>query len=381
MPERTFDVIVLGAGFAALSAAWHLRRVEGVESLCLLAREVPKGGTGLVQVGLTDHLNRVTEAVGADAATAIWRYSLSGVEAARELAQAAGYHAMSTGSHLLATFPAEARDLESSARLLEAHGLPGLLARGPLDGAQGRPRGLSAIWSPDDVVLSPPDVLRGLLKALQQTGVRVELGAVAVEVSVDGAGVAIGVEGRADPLRAEVCVLAAGADAPRLHPFFRDRVFPIHAQGFRVDLRHDAEEILSTPFSASWGHELYVPSLQGFDAAGMRPDSGAADVSYRTDVTETFQRFLEGFARQRVPALPEDLAIKERYAGTIGLPADGLPLIGPLPGSPRLVTASGLGFRGIAFACAAGRSLARLIAGSGATAGIPALLSPRRFLG
>lgn len=377
MAKKVHDVAIIGGGFAGISTAWHLAKDLGMRDVAVIAERLPKGGTGLCQAWIGDHLNRVAHGVGEDEAVALWRYLEGGVQQAERMAHGAGSEVTAGGSIHLATFPAETKDLEESAEIMKRADLTGRMVPSPLDGREGRPKGLAGLYVLGDLSLRPPHILPRLQRRLEDLGVRFHVGQPATSVRVEDQAVHVQV-GDAT-VSAEVCVIACGAWADKLHRFFEGRVIPVRAQGFWITLPAGGEDILRCPVSASWGHEVYLVRGNQLIAAGMRPDSRDDDVGFGSEPTGSFQGFLRRFCRERIPGISaEVLEGATPFAGTVTVAEDGLPIVGPLPGTERLIAAVGFGFRGLAGSVASGRAVARLVTGSRDV--FPRCLSARRFL-
>ncbi len=388
------DVAIVGGGLTGAGVAYHLR--ESRHDVAILeAGEAAAGGggasaraAGLVLTGISDHLNQLEHGVGREPAVAVWRYTQENARLVEEAVAreriACGFRR--PGSYALATFPAEEKDLEASKAILDAAGIEARwLDAAALKRRPGAPRGLAALFYPRDAVVDAPPLVDGLLAAAVGASgghVRVfERTAVAALDLGSGAGGGARLEtetGRT--VRATVVVLAAGAHAPRLHRFFADKVLPIRAQGFVTAPGPGGRPVLDAPVSASWGHELYRPLDDGrIVAAGMNWEPKAEEMTYDDAPTDEFQGYLEKFRAHRLPAAPADLAIERRFAAPEAFAADGLPLLGPVPGQPALLAACGYTFRGLSIGLAAARSIARLI--QDGTRDYPPCLALARFLG
>lgn len=92
-------------------------------------------------------------------------------------------------------------------------------------------------------------------------------------------------------------------------------------------------------------------------------------------------RALAGRAAAAYPALA-DRRILRAFAGIRAAVADGLPIVGPLPGAPRILMATGFEGDGICLSALIGAEVARMARGlppSDAVAADLAVLSPARF--
>jgi glycine/D-amino acid oxidase-like deaminating enzyme len=386
------DVAIVGGGLVGLVAA-HVLAANGVSAIVLERGEAGGGATGrsagLVLAGIADHASRLGHGVGRDEAAAVWRFSLENGVLIRELVAAhdiaCGYDPC--GSFAVAASPAEDRDLHESIELLEAEGVHG--AAEYLDAAElarrpRRPRGLGAIRYRGDAALDGAALARGLAATLpggarlrERTAVRaIDVRGDGVRLEVEKAPAAGGRAAKRGEVRAEVAVVAANAWAPEVAPFFEGLILPVRGQGF---VTAPLPRLLDAGVSAGWGHELYRQRPDGrLVACGFRPDAAEEDMGTGGETSERFLGFLARFAAERIAGFPAAPPIEARFAAPCGMARDALPLVGPLPGAPRLLAACGFTMRGLSLGAAAGRAVARLVIDG--VRDFPASFLPSRFL-
>jgi glycine/D-amino acid oxidase-like deaminating enzyme len=109
--------------------------------------------------------------------------------------------------------------------------------------------------------------------------------------------------------------------------------------------------------------------IGGFRQLAKETEVGTADEP-NPMIHEALLRFLE----EHFEALA-GVRIAYRWAGVMGFSADGLPMIGSLPGRPNVYFVGGFTAHGIGMAFKVGQMTARLIL-EGAS---PGVLSARRF--
>ncbi len=388
------DVAIVGGGIVGVATAWFLAArgsgggagSGGAPSIALIERGSDLGGgatgrpPGVLFVGLEDHYNRVARGVGRARAAEIWRASIENARLVHEAAARLGIECghEPSGTYALATFKAEAEDLEESFALMREDGIAAeagatflskeALAREPL-----APRGLAAIRFDAGGALDGAALVRGLAARL---GDRVEVLRATEVRAVEAAAGEARLDTPRGEIRASICVIATHAEAPRAHRFFEGRIWPVRGQGF---VTQPTARALARPVTASWGHEHYRQLPGGrFVAAGVRPDPAADEITVEEGVTETFQGFLRKFAAHRVPAIDPDVAIEARFSAIAAFTQDGLPIVGPLPGVPALIAACGFAMRGLSFGMAVGKALAALVAEGRRE--VPAAFAPLRFL-
>jgi glycine/D-amino acid oxidase-like deaminating enzyme len=94
--------------------------------------------------------------------------------------------------------------------------------------------------------------------------------------------------------------------------------------------------------------------------SGINPGSGWAEKTTELVADRTFGGFLEQSARTRFPEFSE---VERLWAMVHTFTADGLPLVGALPGHSRMHVLSGFGNRSWSLGVGAGVALGRRLAG------------------
>ena len=166
-------------------------------------------------------------------------------------------------------------------------------------------------------------------------------------------------------------VLTAGVGADALHPTLR-RFLPVREQGLVM----------------AGGQHLPPAGRAGQGWTGWRVDgddvlvSGARWATPHLEVGETepvvvdvIQDKLEAFA-QRTLGLAGP--VQERRVWSVAQSPDGLPVVGPMPGDPRIVGCIGFGAAPAGLALAAARSVVDGLVGDADE--VPWVLSTRRMV-
>ena len=120
---------------------------------------------------------------------------------------------------------------------------------------------------------------------------------------------------------------------------------------------------------SDYGYMYYRDTFDGrLLIGGGRKQNKALEHDTTEDrVTEPVQRALEDYLRARFPDVTAP--IERRWAGIMGFSADGLPLVGTLPGRPRVGFAVGFHGHGLALgAGTAARAVDLLLTGADAGA-------------
>ena len=152
---------------------------------------------------------------------------------------------------------------------------------------------------------------------------------------------------------------------------------PVRDQGLRVEGQPSSGSV--TAGRAGQGWTCWRVDDDGVRVSGARWASPHLEVGERdaSVIVPSIQSKLEGFARQR---LGLDGPVVERWAWVFAQSPDGLPVVGPLPGDPRLVGCVGFGATPLGLEVAAARSVAEgLLEGEGEVE-VPWMLSSRRIV-
>jgi glycine oxidase len=213
----------------------------------------------------------------------------------------------------------------------------------------------SWLWLPDEAQVDAQRLADCLTHALSAAGARVLAGRRAVAVE-SAAGTVTGVrleDGRV--LAADAVVVAAGAWSSVLEGLpHRLRVRPVRGH----ILRFAAGAAPLKRIVASHAGRYLVPRSDGTVLAGSTMDESGYDRSIddaRLGIVHDACARLLPALRHRRPA--------EVWADLRPISADGLPVIGPAPGTDGLFYATGYGRNGILIAPAAGEIVARLVLG------------------
>ena len=358
----TCDALIVGAGITGSLVAERLTR-QGL-NVVIVDRELPGRGstvasTSMLLWEIDQPLRQLSEAYGFERAARAYRASLEAVAGLKSLVAELGIACGMRDKNSLYL----AAD-ESSAGLMEEHrwrtraGLPGdFLDHGTLLDSFDIARA-AAIISSGAADADPVQLAHGMLGAAITRGARLfEADAVAF----DSAGRSVNVRlGNDREIEARIVVLATGYVMPDI-------------------VRSSVHEV-----SSSWAIAT-VPQPQNVWNDGALIWEDAKDYLYArttragriiiggedsTDIVEpeARDRLIPEKSRvlvQRLAALwpRANTEIEFRWAGTFDTTADGLPLIGPVPGAKGVYAAYGYGGNGITFSFLAARLIGDLIAG------------------
>ena len=356
------DALIVGAGITGSLVAERLTR-QGL-NVVIVDRELPGRGstvasTSMLLWEIDQPLRQLSEARGFEHASRAYRASLEAIAGLKSLVAELGIACGMRDKNSLYL----AAD-ESSAGLIEEHrwrtraGLPGdFLDHGMLLESFDIARA-AAIVSPGAADADPVQLAHGMLGAAITRGARL-FEAEAIEF--DSAGRSVNVRLDNDRVvEARVVVLATGYAMPDI-------------------VRSSVHQV-----SSSWAIAT-VPQPQQVWKDGALIWEDAKDYLYArttragriiiggedsTDIIEpeARDRMIPEKSRvlaQRLAALwpRANTEVEFRWAGTFDTTADGLPLIGPVPGAKGVYAAYGYGGNGITFSFLAARLIGDLIAG------------------
>ncbi|MGE4425744.1 MAG: NAD(P)/FAD-dependent oxidoreductase [Solirubrobacteraceae bacterium] len=401
-PAATYDVVVVGAGLAGLSAAWAL--VRRGASVLVVDRDAPGAATSHVAAGMiapvteaeSDHLPALRLGVAARTAWPAFAREL-------EAASAIELPLLDAGSLAIARDRDEAEALERFRLVRERMGLqverllPSAARR--LEPALA-PTLRAALAVPDDLAVDPRRVVQALVRAITAAGGVVRTGVAVRSVRVED-GRATGVELDDVPRRAgrdglmaipggdgpvatpDVVVetgwggaaprtLAAGAVLLATGPWAGggvgvpdgDRVPVRPVKGQLLILRDpDGPGLVSRVLRFALGGGYVVPRPDGRYVVGGTVEEQGFD---RT-VTALAVHDLLRDAAELVPGLLE-LRLEESIAGLRPATPDGMPTIGPAAMTDGLWWCAGHYRNGVLWASVTGDLLADAMGLDGGTA-------------
>jgi glycine/D-amino acid oxidase-like deaminating enzyme len=362
------DVVVVGGGVSGCSAAWHLARA-GARVILLEAREMAAGASGrnggFLLAGLAHRPVALAERVGEQRAAELYEYTARGREAIYELAATLGVSefAQRTGSLRLAIDQAELDDLDREAALLTAAGvrverlggdqLPGPLANGHF---------LGGLRFPDDGRLVPAGWARAMARATGEAGARVCEHSPVVAIEDDGDGVVVRTSAGHE-VRAEHAIVATEAWLSGLLPELAGIVLPYRSQVLAAAAPLDAGGAVRRVLDhVTWSRSGWDYAQQTADGTVVIGGEELEDVEllrHWDEITvDRDQRWLEGWLRRVLEFEPDVLA---RWAGVLSQTVDGFPVLGPLPGRPRVLSCGGWGGAGNVLNFVGGGLVAELV--------------------
>ena len=367
LPCRT-DVVVVGGGLAGLSCALRLSEA-GVDVVVLESGpEIGEGavgrGSGLAFLGLCEHPIQLAQALGDQDAEDLIRLS----EEALKLLEATGL-ASAKGGIWCASMEREAEGIQRSTHWLQGRGVA-CRPVGAADVQQALGQGLDqGRLHPQELCLNPLDLLAALSRRLRGSEGRVCSGRRAESVTEDGTGlVVLGDNWR---IETELVVVAAGAWAPEVEPWFQEKVFPVRAQ-HRLEPQSEPPGALGR---SQHGYMTWGPAQGGRLLSGCRWASPHLEIGESTlELNAKVGQKLREFSERRGGASNEEV---QEWASIMAFSCDGLPILGPVPGRPRIVACVGFNGQDLSLAMACAEQVARGILEGGVGGISPRLLGSR----
>jgi glycine/D-amino acid oxidase-like deaminating enzyme len=356
------DVAIVGGGLAALACAAFL--AEGGAHVVLFEADARFGGLagrglGLARPGFVEHAHRIVAALGVDDARELIEFSLA------SLGQFDGLE----GETLLAAIgPAEEEQVEAAVAAWQACGVPtrGMDASAVLARTGCARLGSGMILKRGGAV-DPVATIASLHARALAAGAQLHGGCpvVAVTDGVEG----LAVHSARGPVEAELVIVAADGGGGQLDGFLSKALHSVRTQFIAAP--HQGASI--HPCTAQQGYLAWA------SVRGHRVLEGCRWASPHLEVGETDKSVVN-------PKI--DAKLREAWSGLLGQvdgpthrwtalqtgSCDGLPLVGHLPGQPRLLTCAGFGGRPLGFAMEAARRLSDLALGR------PGPTIPDRFL-
>ena len=380
--SKSYDVVVVGAGVTGLATAFFLREL-GIKSVALLSsgryRNSTLNSAGFISGGQPDNYTRVHHAHGDKLAQSLWAYGDQGFEAMCAFAEEHQIPYARRRRLRLLTTEHELKEATLATSLLAQAGFDiTLLSKnnfGPLgagisseilaiqdEGEKGGIVKISALMS------CLEDLLAGQIHKLAVTSLEVESGGIKASSSAG------------QSVRAEVCVLASHLASARLWPSLADALVPYTDQWHFARGPRDGEWgepgiVFSLNHGHIWGATTNQRQIIIGGARFVRPLTGIGATKAEADAR--IAPYLHKTLRA-VFAWGDSLRLGPPHPSLDCWPCDELPIIGPMPGEPRVLIATGYMGQGLAMGFRAGQSIANLIS-CGSCSSLPRELWPERF--
>ncbi len=374
LPARA-EVAVIGGGLAGVACALYLARA-GARTVVLEARDTIGAGAsgrgpGLVFAATPEPPFRLLHALGPERAARL--YGLSRENVALLDAETAVVHSGGLWTTIDDREPAQ---LAESLAALDQVGVPAALwSPAQVEAATGAEGFGPGLHLPHEALIDPAQAMADLAAAARAAGAALHVGCRVDGVDAGDDGVAVFIGDRV--VRAEVVVIAAEAGASDVHAFFEDKITPVREQALAtapVDIP------LTMGLRAQYGWLTLRRDAAGrLLARGARWATPSMGVGERRATPDArVQEKIEALLRARFPQAG-DTPIAHRWAWIEAHSCDGLPLLGPLPGSARFLACCGFGGNAPGLAVRGARAVADGLL-TGRAPGVPDWLTPQRFV-
>jgi gamma-glutamylputrescine oxidase len=364
--RRETDVLVIGAGIAGLSCAWHLAE-QAVDCTVVEASTAAGGASGrnggfLVAGAAPAHQDAI-RLFGHDVAVGIYRATLASEQRIYEIAAEIG--AAEQFAHvgcLRVTWePEELEHARVRYEAMRADDLPAeWVDEADLPSIVRRP-GRVGVFSPPDATMHPARWVRAFSRAIEARGVHIFERSPVPEPLDAARNGGFAVRAGAGTVHAQRVVVAADGALPQLVPHYAPsvRTKRLHM----VATAPIGERLVPCAIGARWGYEYLQQRPDGRIAVGGFSDEdgeGAAD-SYTTaeQASPVIHARLERFLRDD---LGVEAPVTHRWIGLVGYSRDERPFVGAVPRHDGLFVAGGYNGTGNLNGFTAGRIVSELLA-------------------
>lgn len=359
-PPISTEVVVVGAGLTGLTIAQRLSaqgaKVVVLEKKGKIADGMATRGMGIASIMLLDPPFRLIQAVGLDIAKQITRFTREGVALWGPRIDPVGVGYLPKGK-------GECEELEDNLKALsmlgvaaepwEDHGFP-MLGKG---------------WrQPQGGTFDPQTSMCELAK-----GVRIVANQKVVSIEDDGFDLMVHTD-KNRRVRADLVVMTGGA---QVTPWAKAKFHPVRHQALATEA---TEAVLPFPAHLQYGYTSIRQTVEGrIVAAGCRWASPHMEVGETDDtiINPAVHTKLMGFLHQHFPSTA-NLDVTHQWSAIMTFSCDGLPVIGPLPGRPRIISCGGFGAFGPSLSLRAAKAVVDGIT-TGESPGVPACFSTQRF--
>ncbi len=360
-PIREVDVLVIGAGLAGCAAAYFAAQA-GRSVVITEMRDVALGASsrnaGFMITGPDTYYHRAIELYGHANTRELWALSDKTHKYWREFAKQGDVRLDNCGSMLLAESEEEGKELEAAARALNADGIDVVYhANDPLK------RGyFGAVEHPWDAAVQPYELVWTVFKA---SGAELVNNNEVYKVEQTGAE-CVTVHTRQFIFQARYVMICTNAYSQFVHPYFVGKVIPTRGQCLVTEPL--TENVMPVCGYSDYGYMYYRMTFDNrLLIGGGRKLYKELESTSEDRISDPVQAYLDNYLRTKFPDVTAK--VDRRWAGIMGFSVDGLPLIGTIPGSPRIGFAVGFTGHGLAFGSGvAERAVDHLL--NGASAGI-----------
>ncbi len=358
--EVEVDVLVVGAGITGCSIAYWLRG-QGLRVAIVDRGDVCAGASGrnagFVTCGSVEHFTRQVARHGRALARELWRHSQDNLALIRSEVVERGHacHFVQRGTYSLAGSDHELDELRRSAALMAEEGIPVEVVDPAHIATHLNARGFAGgVLYLEDGEVHPVALVRAIL-SMADAALYPHHEVFALEVRADDE---VLVRTQQRTFRAGSVVLATNGYSHLIDRWFADKIYPTRGQ---ILVTEPVPPLLAAPCYANFVLDYFrqLPDgrvlIGGFRQLEKEREVGTAD-----EPNERIHAALEAFLERHFAPLVGK-RVDYRWAGIMGFSADGLPLIGALPGRPNVYFCGGFTGHGIGLAFKAAQLTARLM--------------------
>ena len=356
------DVTVVGAGIAGSYIARML--VDAGKDVALVdAREVAAGASGrnagMVLTGMRHYYNDALAMLSPATAKEVWQLTVENRQRLVRDCQDFNVEYETTPFDFLAHDDAGRRDLAASALALQRDGFDADFRE--LNPAQ---RGAgAALVMPAEVMVQPAQLTKRVALA---SGATIYEHSEVYDLQSDPTGITV--FSRRMTIRCGAVVLAINAYGPQFDPFLESLIFTTRAQalvtGPIAPLAESPAIVTRPPDGPFWYRQLSDGRML---FGGGRGPHLAEEFTAADHTTRSVQGTLEMFIKEFFPEAGS--TVTSRWAGLLGFTADFVPVVGSMPGEPRICFVGGFSGHGICIAIIAAQRTVELLL-NGTDAGV-----------
>jgi glycine/D-amino acid oxidase-like deaminating enzyme len=372
--DRKADVVVIGAGFTGLSAAYHLSQA-GIDAIVVEAEDIGWGASGRNGGMLPPRYKKgfasIAKAYGNETTRrlhTIIHEAIATVEAiVSDCALDCGF--ARTGQVTAAHSRANLASLEQDCAWMTAEAgdrTAQMLSRSQMADEVGAGIHVGGWLDPRGAAIHPLNYVRGLADALQKRGVPIFVGSPIRRLIEEPDAIRLELPGGTIVARQVVIATNAYTDTTGFAPHRLER---------RI-VAVNTSVICTEPIDGNRagavlpGRRMVADTKHIMNWYRMMPDNrvifgGRGDITGRSDDPSVYAK-LERQLAETFPLIA-DVGVRNRWSGKVAMTLDDFPHIGRL--SPRIAYAMGYGGRGVALANVLGKYLARLVQGETVDAG------------
>ena len=372
--DQKADVVIIGAGFTGLSAAYHLSRA-GIQAIVVEAEDVGCGASGRNGGMLPPRYKKGFASIAKIYGNEVTRRlhdiiheAIDTVETVvSDCALDCGFSR--TGQITAAHSRAHLASLEQDCAWMTAEAgdrTAQILSRSRMADEVGASIHVGGWFDPRGAAIHPLNYVRGLASALQKRGVPIFVRSPVRRLVEEPDAIRLELPGGTIAARQVVIATNAYTDATGFAPHgLERRIVAVNTSVICTDPIGGNRARAVLP-----GRRMVADTKHIMNWYRMLPDNrlifgGRGDITGRSDDPSVYAK-LERQLAETFPAIA-DVGVSNRWSGRVAITRDDFPHIGRL--SPRVAYAMGYGGRGVALANLLGKYLAQLVQGRAVDAG------------